>query len=57
MEFKDFSELEKNMSEEALKASDEKFNELMLGYTLSQIRETRGITQLVDSWCPTKALL
>ena len=45
MEFKDFSELEKDMSEEALKESDKKFNELLIGYTLSQIRETRGITQ------------
>ena len=45
MEFKDFSELEKNMSEEAIKKSDKKFNEMLLSYTLSQIRENRGITQ------------
>ena len=45
MEFKDFDELEKNMSEEALKESDKKYNEMMLSYTLSQIRESQGITQ------------
>lgn len=45
MDFKDFSELEKNMSDEAIKESDKKFNEMMLSYTLSQIRETQGITQ------------
>jgi transcriptional regulator with XRE-family HTH domain len=45
MKFKDFSELEKNMSNEALKESDKKFNEMMLGYTLAQIRENQGITQ------------
>jgi DNA-binding transcriptional regulator YiaG len=45
MEFKDFSELEKTMSDKALKESDKKFNEMMLGYTLAQIRENLGITQ------------
>lgn len=45
MEFKNFNELEKNMSDEAIKESDKKFNEMILSYTLSQIREEQGITQ------------
>lgn len=45
MEFKDFNELKKNMSKEAQKEADRKFNEMMLGYTLSQIREELGLTQ------------
>jgi len=45
MEFKDFKELENKMSDEAIKKSDKKFNEMLIGYTLSQIRENQGITQ------------
>lgn len=45
MDFKNFEELENALPKDVREKADRKYKELLISYTLSQIREKRGLTQ------------